>query len=56
MTSCNCLHLIKLDLCILVAVAYPSVASTDPENGVMGKGWGIGGYLKEVGISTILYI
>ena len=44
-TAANC-----ISVEMFLSAAYPWIALTDPENGVMDKGWGIGGYLKEVGI------
>ena len=35
---------------VVLSAAYPWFALPDPENGVMDKGWGIGGCLKEIAI------
>ena len=49
-TAANC-----ISVEMVLSAAYPWIALTDPENGVMDKGWGIGGYLKEVGICDSLH-
>lgn len=41
-TAANC-----ISVEMFLSAAYPWIALTDPENGVMDKGWGIGGYLKK---------
>ena len=43
-------------VCNVLCAAYPSVVPQSRKMEFRSKGWGIVGYLKEVGLFTIVYV